>query len=91
MIAIGGLVLLILLLIGALVILPSKSDRPSPLAQLTTITAEPMRMYSIREQSLNEDADALAGEFKRVRYEKYLAELRADAAAAFSAKKTANP
>ena len=85
-IGLGGLVLLILLLIGALLILPRKADSPTA-SLLPTIAAsyepQPLRAFSIREQSLNEDADALAGEFKRVRYEAYLANLRADAAAAF--------
>jgi hypothetical protein len=89
LIGLGGLVLLIMLLIGALLLLPRKSDSPSA-SLMPTLAAtdepQPLRAYSIREQSLNEDAEALAGEFKRVRYEAYLASLRADAAAAFGAK-----
>lgn len=93
MVALGGMVLLILLLIGAIVLLPKKPEGNSTLQQLVpTISAtyEPqsVRPFSIREQTEQEDAEALAGEFRRVRREKYLEELRADAAAAFAPAKS---
>lgn len=95
MVAIGALILLIFL---AMLLLPKKSTQQSqagpfatPLAQLQQYVAPqaeplvPVRQQSLREQALNEDAEALAGEFRRVRYEQYLADLRTAAATAFSA------
>lgn len=93
MVALGGMVLLIVVLLAAILLLPKKGEGNSPMQQLVpTISAsyepQPLRAFSIREQTEMEDAEALAGEFRRVRREKYLEELRADAAAAFAPAKS---
>lgn len=87
MVAIGALILLIIL---ALLLLPKRSgQKPEPITSTLLSSVQeyappqPMVVKSLRETALDEDAAALANEFRKVRYQQYLDDLRASAVAAF--------
>lgn len=113
-----GLFSLVLMLVVAAVLMPSKSasshDSPS---REHSVLASPSPAYSappspsrdpdedrwrmamaqwdaanrqsLRDRQLDEDAAAIAGEYRRISNERYLDSLRSDAAAYFSAPTTA--
>lgn len=99
MIILGGLVLMLFFMVaGAIAFVPSKSRTPVP-----ALVAEPMRQLhspavancesapqqSLRSRQIDEDAAAIADEFRRARRDMHLAELRADAAEYFGAMQPA--
>lgn len=86
MVGLAGLGVLVVMLVVALMVLPKKNGTQqfAPVLSATFESAAPLRRFSIREQQLDEDADALAGEFKRVQYEQYLNDLRTSAVTAFA-------
>lgn len=91
-ILLAGLGVVVLLLALAAVAMPGK-----PAAAVAGISqmAEPLRPVayarderSLRDRELDEDAAAIAAEFRRARHAKYLAALRDDATELFAAPST---
>lgn len=72
------IMLICVALLALAFLMPSKKKGANPLQQVIS----PER-FSIREQQLAEDAEAIAGEYRRSAYEAYLADLRKTAAKAF--------
>lgn len=71
---------------------PMVSNRPDPDEdrwRLAMAQWDAASRQSLRDRQLDEDAAAIAGEFRRISNERYLDSLRSDAAAYFSAPTTA--
>lgn len=75
-----GIVALIVLILVAVALLPTKSRQPRLSYVETPTLAVPM--LNLRRQQLDEEATALAGEYRRIADEVWLAELRQKAALA---------
>lgn len=88
LVGLGGFVLLLMAAAALLLLMrPSSGQQPAPVTAHAIPApapqpAEPLR-YSLRDRELDEDAAAIANEFRRARHERYLASLRDDAAAYF--------
>lgn len=98
LIILAGLGVIVVLLAVAAIAMPSKQSAPrvTGIADYAQPLLPPSPVMqarddrSLRERELDEDAAALAAEFRRAKRERYIAGLRADAAEYFATPGTAS-